>query len=196
MTLPLVYACRKSVFAAVSLATILYAATPSVADDFSGRRITAGARIFRALLAADVDIVHKRDGHGELRLALLYSDNTGNAQKAAATLMNRDDPRVRQLKIRIETMSLAEFSAEDMGQLAGIFLTQRFNDHQLHIVTAFAKAQHLVVFSPFEGDVERGVQSGIAIEARVRPYLNPPALRAARVRLKPFFWKVAKAHGG
>ncbi len=68
------------------------------------------------------------------------------------------------------------------------------NVEQLQTLTAFANAQRLVVFSPFEGDVERGVQSGIAVEARVRPYVNTKALRAAEVRLKSFFMKVAKAY--
>jgi hypothetical protein len=68
------------------------------------------------------------------------------------------------------------------------------NAEKLQTLTAFANERHMVVFSPFEGDVERGVQSGIAIEARVRPYLNTNALRAAQVRLKSFFMKVAKVH--
>lgn len=178
----------------VLLAAIVYAAKPSVSDDFTERRITAGAKIFRALLAADVDIIHKTGNLGELRLGLLYIDDTGNAEKAAATLMNRDDPRIRQMKIRIEIMPFAELIAGRKGPLAGVFLTQRLNAEQLQTLTAFANAQRLVVFSPFEGDVERGVQSGIAVEARVRPYLNTSALHAAGVQLKSFFLKVAKAY--
>lgn len=181
-------------FALVLLATIVYAATPSVSDDFTERRITAGAKIFRALLAADVDIDRKTGAGGKLRLCLLYIDDPGNAEMASATLANRDDPRIRKLKVRIEMLPFAQYIAGDKGQFAGVFLTQRLNAQQLQALMAFANAKHLVVFSPFEGDVERGVQSGIAVEARVRPYLNTRALRAAQVRLKPFFMKVAKAY--
>ncbi len=181
-------------FALVLLATIVYAATPSVSDEFIERRITAGAKIFRALLAADVDIGRKAGAGGELRLCLLYIDDTGNAEIAAATLANRNDPRIREMKVRIDMLTFADGIAGDRGQFAGIFLTQKLTAEQLHSLTAFANARHLVVFSPFEGDVERGVQCGIAVEARVRPYLNTHALHAARVQLKSFFMKVAKAY--
>lgn len=186
--------CRRSAFALVLLAGIVYAATPSISDDFTERRITAGAKIFRALLAADMDIGRKAGAGGELRLCLLYIDDTGNAELAAAILTNRDDPRIRKMKVRIDMLPFAKCIADDRGQLAGVFLTQKLNAEQLQTLMAFANTRQLVVFSPFEGDVERGVQSGIAVEARVRPYLNTNALRAAQVRLKSFFMKVAKAY--
>jgi hypothetical protein len=50
----------------------------------------------------------------------------------------------------------------------------------------------VVLYSPFEGHVERGVPAGIAVEAKVQPYLNLSALQAAGIELKPFFLKVAK----
>lgn len=194
MTSRLITCCRKSVFAVAFLVAIVYAAQPSVSDDFTERRITAGARIFRALLAADVDIIQKSGGNGELRLGLLYIDHTGNAEMAAAALGHRGDSRIRKMKIRIKILSFAECIADHNGPLAGVFLTQRLSAEKLQTLTTFANERRIVVFSPFEGDVERGVQSGIAIEARVRPYLNTKALHAAQVRLKSFFLKVAKAY--
>ena len=196
MTIRLTGSFRKILFVSVLLATVVSLATPSVSDDFSERRVTAGAKIFRALLAADVDIDHKTDDRGELRLCLLYTDNIGSAEKAAATLVGREDPRIRELSVRIEMLPYEKCIVRQKGQepFAGIFLTQRLNAEQLQALTAFANTRNLVVFSPFEGDVERGVQSGIAVEARVRPYLNTNALRAARVQLKSFFLKVAKIY--
>ena len=41
---------------------------PSVSDEFTDRRITAGARIFRALLAADRDIREKRGDNGKVKI--------------------------------------------------------------------------------------------------------------------------------
>jgi hypothetical protein len=176
------------------LVAIVYAAQPSVSDDFTERRISAGVKIFRALLAADVDIVRKTGSSGELRLCLLYTHDTGNAEMAAATLGHRDDSRIRKMKIKIEILSFAEFIADHRGRSAGVFLTQRLDEEKLLALTALANERRMVVFSPFEGDVERGVQSGIAVEERVRPYLNTKALSAAQVRLKPFFMKVAKVY--
>jgi len=186
--------CRKGLVVLTFLATIVYAATPSVSDDFTDRRITAGARIFRALLAADVHIDEKTSRSGELRLCLLYVDDKSNAEKAAATLANRNDSRIRNNAVRLEILSYPECVSGSGPRFAGVFLTQNLPPEKLQSLIAFANKQHLVIFSPFEGDVERGVQSGIAIEARVRPYINPTALQAAGVQLKSFFKKVAKAY--
>lgn len=194
MSISFIDGCRKLVFALVLLATIVYAAKPSVSDDFTERRITAGAKIFRALLAADKQIDRKTSSRGELRLCLLYVDDTGNAENAAAILSYRNDSRIRKLKIRIEILSVAECITDNKGRFAGVFLTQRLSAGQLRTLMTFANAQHIVVFSPFAGDVERGVHSGIAVEARVRPYLNTETLRAAHLQLKAFFMKVAKAY--
>jgi len=194
ITKRLIHCFRKAVFASFLLVAIVYAAKPTMSDDFTERRITAGARIFRALLAADIDIERKTDSRGALRLCLLYLNDTGHAEKAAATLINRDDSRVRMMKVSIEILTYDQCLADRKERFAGIFVTQKLNPGQIMTLTAFANEQHMVVFSPFEGDVEKGMQSGIAVEARVRPYLNKSALQAAQVHLKPFFLKVAKVY--
>ncbi len=52
----------------------------------------------------------------------------------------------------------------------------------------------MILYSPFEGDVERGVTAGLSIEAKVLPFVNQRTLEASGVELKPFFLKVAKVH--
>jgi hypothetical protein len=186
--------CRKVVVAFIFMASIVCAAKPSVSDDFADRRITTGAKIFRALLAADVDITRKTGTNGNLRLCLLYIENDGNAEKAVDILGNRDDSRIRKINISIEVLPYAECVDDKGERFAGVFLTQTLSDEKLKILIEYANKQNMVIFSPFEGDVERGVQSGIAVEARVRPYLNTKALRTAGIRLKSFFMRVAKQY--
>jgi hypothetical protein len=185
---------RRTVFAFFFLAAIVYAAKPSISDDFVIPRITTGAKIFRALLAADVDIAKKTERNGKLRLCLLYIDNIRSAESAAKTLRNRDDSRIRKMDVSIEILPFADCVENKTERFVGVFLTQTLNDEKLKILIEYTNAQKMVVFSPFEGDVERGVQSGIALEARVRPYLNTKALRTANVRLKSFFLRVAKQY--
>jgi len=176
------------------MTAVVYAARTSISDDFTDRRITTGAKIFRALLAADVDISLKTTANGDLRLCLLYVDDTWNAEKAAATLGNRDDSRIRGNDITIEILPYDACVNANKKRCAGVFLTQTLNEEKLKKLARYANEQNMVVFSPFEGDVERGVQSGIAVEERVRPYLNIKALQTAEIRLKPFFLRVVKQY--
>ena len=185
---------RRGVIALLLATTIVYAAKPSASDEFTDRRLTIGARIFRALLAADVDLDRKTAGGDELKLCLLYLDDSTNAEVVAGTLSRRDDPRIRGKEIQIESLPYAECLDDPADHYVAVFLTQRLNDAELSRLVTLSSRRNLIVFSPFEGDIERGVQSGIAVEARVRPYLNLTALRNAGIELKSFFMEVAKKH--
>lgn len=185
---------RRALFAFMIVFLIVFTATASVSDDFTDRRITAGTKIFRALLAADSEIAAKRASDGNLTLCLLYVDDTRNADKTAGILDSHDTSGIRKINVRIEIMSVSRFIRDGTKRTAGIFLTQKLNDETLNLVISRAISQHIVVFSPFEGDVERGVQGGIAVEAQVRPYINIRALQAAGIRLKSFFLRVAKEY--
>ena len=178
------------------MTAIVYAAKPSISDDFTDRRITIGAKIFRALLAADVDIAQKTTSDGSLRLCLLYVDDTANADKAVETLGNRRGPsQIREKDVSIDILPSGECVSQTRKErFAGIFLSQILSDKELKKLMEYANEQHIIVFSPFEGDVERGVLSGIAVEARIRPYLNMETLQTSRIRLKNFFLKVVKLY--
>ncbi len=176
------------------MTAIMSAAKPSISGDFADRRITTGAKIFRALLAADVDIGQKAGSDGSLKLCLLYTDDPRNAEIATATLLNRDDTRIRKIDVSVEAVAFSAFVEEQSRPIAGIYLTQLLSADQLELLLKLSIEQHIIIFSPFEGDVERGVHSGLAVEARVRPYLNMKALQTAGIRLKSFFMRVAKQY--
>jgi hypothetical protein len=100
---------RRAVVALFLMATIVCASTPSTSDDFSDRRLTIGAKIFRALLAADIDLERKTTADGKLNLCLLYLDDPKNAAIVARALANRDDSRIRGKEVHIETAMPASF---------------------------------------------------------------------------------------
>ena len=167
---------------------------PSVSDEFTDRRITAGARIFRALLAADRDIREKRGDNGKLKLGLVFLNDTRGAEKAARVLGRGDNSRIREISIRVEKISFSEFLERKGRDFAAVFLTQPMGRKRIRQVGGLAAARKILVFSPFEGDVERGVAAGISVEAKVRPYLNLTALENGGVSLKSFFMRVAKTY--
>jgi hypothetical protein len=184
----------RAIFLFFFVNAVVSAGSPSVSGDFTDRRITAGARIFRALLAADVDIARKTGNDGRIRLCLLYVDDVGNAVKARETLLSRGDSRIREMELSIEVLTFDHFLDYKPRGFAGLFLTQSLADRELRSLIHTANEARITLFSPLEGDVERGVPGGIAVEARVRPYLNMKALHDAGVRLKPFFVRVAKRY--
>ncbi|WP_022669170.1 hypothetical protein [Desulfospira joergensenii] len=102
-----------------------------------------------------------------------------------------DNGRIHGIPIRVEVTtdtSLEQYSKEPP---AGIFLVQEISD-DLERVINFGKLHKIIVFSPFEGDVEAGVLGGIHISERMLPYINQRTLDASGIKIKPFFLRVSK----
>ncbi len=186
------------IFALSLFGTIIWAAMPSVSDDFTDRRISTGTRIFRALLAADQDLGQKAKDCSTLKICLIYDTRSNYAEMAAKTFQQRKGGQIRDLTLHVEILSFSEYlkrhKTHPQQECAAVFLTQILNDKRLKRLIEIINSKKIVLFSPLEGDVERGVQSGISIEAQVRPYLNVHALKDADIHLKSFFIRVAKQY--
>jgi hypothetical protein len=161
------------------------------ADSYDERRVRAGARVFRAMLAADTAIEQRRGADGRLHV-LLYAADTELADEIGALIAPKAKGAVRGLPLTVQ--SSAQLPAEGSEVPAGMFLASIPSDAELDRLVRWSIANKVLVYSPFEGHVERGVAGGISIEAKVQPYVNASTLKAAGVELKPLFLTVAKVH--
>ncbi|WP_459864673.1 hypothetical protein [Endothiovibrio diazotrophicus] len=159
-----------------------------VAGEQEERRIQVGVKLFPSLLAADRDIAGKRDGDGPLRLLLLYRDRREVAERAAERL--REVEKVRGIPIAVEVVPLTGLAGRAKEPFAGMFITQRLGEH-LDEVIAVGRERQVVLFSPFEQDVERGVLGGVLVSDRILPQVNVRAMQEAGIRLKSFFLRIA-----
>lgn len=180
---------------AALLVALAAAAASARADGYEERRVQTGLRLFRAMLAADIELPAKVGTDGELLILFVYTDDRHHAEGLAETFMKRGGAAepIRGLAVRTESVPARALAAWP-GSAAGVFLAQSPSAADLAGVVRFGIQRRLVVYSPFEGHVESGVLGGLAIEAQVRPYVNLATLEASRVALKDFFLKVAKVH--
>ena len=156
-------------------------------------RAWAGIEVFPSLLAADLDIAKKQLDTGELLLVLLYKDRKDTAE-TMSTYLNRIK-EIQLIPLRIEITSIASFLEFAEGKKpAGIFLTQSLRKKELQPIINYGKEHHTIIFSPFEGDVEKGVHAGIDVTDKVLPYLNKRALQLSQIRIKSFFLKIAELY--
>lgn len=163
------------------------------ADSYDDRRLRTGARLFRALLAADMQLDARIAGDGRLHV-LVLADDADNGRAAMAIILGDEgapDAGIRDipLSIRIDTAPPV-----DGTPLAGVFIAEKSPSAGVTVVAQWGVQYGTIVYSPFEGHVEQGVMAGLSVEARVRPYINQETLNAAGVQLKPFFLKVAKIY--
>jgi hypothetical protein len=170
----------------------------AVAETSPKGRIKTGVKLFRTMLAADLDIAGKTDSDGKLFILLVYEDNLHEAENIGKLLTKSKKPgteaHIRGISIKIAYTSETSFQNFNNNKIAGIFIAQQFQAGDLEKVIQYGIKNHLIVYSPFEGDVEKGVLGGLSVEARVRPYINAETLRASGISIKPFFMKVTKIH--
>lgn len=172
------------------LAAALLCLTPAVADQ-TERRLRIGLKVFAAVVAADQDLAAKHTEDGRLRLLLVYLDDRARAVELVTRLQQVGAIRDRPIQAR--AVALDDLPASTDEPLAGIFLVQWLN-HRLPEAVTFARQRGTILFSPFKGDIENGVMSGLSVRDRILPYVNPGALQAAGIELKPFFLEVARRH--
>jgi len=102
--------------------------------------------------------------------------------------------KIQDIPIQISITGIDELSDRVEPSLAGIFLVEPAGD-EIEAVIRLGREHRAVVFSPFAGDVERGVSSGMVTTDRMLPYVNVEAMRLSGIRIKPFFLRIAEQYG-
>jgi len=179
--------------ALAALALIVALGVPAGADDLADTRAELAARMFRAFLSADVDL-DKKAIDNRLVIVFLYNENRQRATSLASNFLGqaKDGGTIHGFPLAVEYSSDISLAAYKSRVPAGIFLAQPVPAQTLRSIARYGIEHHVIVYSPFEGDVERGVLGGIAVEAQVRPYVNWATLSASNINLKELFFKVTK----
>jgi len=162
------------------------------ADEPADRRAWTGLDLFPSILAADADIAEKKRTDGALHLLLVYQDRQDLAESMRTHLERVK--KIQDIPIRVGISGIDELSDRVESSLAGIFLVEQAGD-EIETIIRLGRDHRAVVFSPFAGDVERGVSSGMITTDRILPYVNVEAMRLSGVRIKPFFLRIAEQYG-
>ena len=167
-------------------------------DEAQERRIRSGLKLFRALLAADEDIAAKADGKGKLLLVVLYVENRKLAEGFATELeqLGKGDKRgiIRKLPIEVQVSNDLSTKLFQDRVPAGIYMVEKLFDDDINRLVNYGIKNHVIIYSPFDGDVNKGILAGLSIETRVRPYINFHTMHKSKIRIKQFFLKVAKRY--
>jgi hypothetical protein len=102
--------------------------------------------------------------------------------------------KIRDIPIHVEVSNDLTMGGYAAKPPAGIFLTQPLEEG-LPVIIKFAIDKGVILFSPFQGDVEKGVLGGLHITDRVLPYINKSTMNAAGINIKQFFMRVSVIYG-
>lgn len=178
------------------LATSAFAAE-SLADDQAGR-IRTGLKMFRSILLADRDITRKSNSRNETDIIFLYHSNASRAKHLARTFVRmgrmQSKGKIKESQIKVHLMRKLRSIEEAKIKPAAIFLIDPLIESKVKAVVQYGIEQQIVTFSPYEGDVENGILSGLIVDSRIHPFINKKTLAESNVRIKPFFLKVAQVY--
>lgn len=165
----------------------------AIADSFAERRAQVGLKLFKTLVTADLKLIDKIDSKQTLPVIVLYSNNQANATKYKDQLQALFAP-IDTVPFNVEVGTLDKLHEQVKTPYVAVFISQPLSDTEIDAIVKYGINHSVIVFSPFEGDVERGVLGGLSVQAAVRPLLNMHTLQQSRLTIKPFYLKVAKKY--
>jgi hypothetical protein len=157
------------------------------ADSYDDRRVRSAARLMRALLAADQDLAARHPEGSRVRVIVL-ADNPRQAEPLVSLIAppgDRESSRISGVDMEVTTQ-LAQ-PAQDAEPPDAVFLAAPLGDKDFSKLLAWCIARRVILYSPFEGDVERGATAGLSIQAKVQPFVNRRTLDATGITLRSFF---------
>ena len=107
--------------AAVALSVAVSAAPALRSDDMLDRRTEVGARVFRALLAADLDLPKKTVGSNQILILFFYANDGRRAAELAQAFAANGD--VHGLSVVAEATNDPAFAKYAGREPAGVFAT-------------------------------------------------------------------------
>lgn len=163
------------------------------ADSYDERRVRTAARLMRALLSADAGIVDKAGADGWLEV-LVLGDAPLRVDGLPELIAPPDDENtpaaVKGLPLRVrEVRRVPDQSGTepDEARPVAVFLAAPLSDAEFQRLLEWCIRERVILYSPFEGDVERGATAGLSVQAKVQPYLNRQTLSSSQIELQAFF---------
>ncbi|WP_243651516.1 YfiR/HmsC family protein [Thiobaca trueperi] len=173
----------------VSLPPAALAQTPTLWEE-EQQRFRVGLKIFPACLGAVESLEDRLTSDGSLQVLVVYEGSDAAARQAVTSLNGIG--RVRGLTLNAKALSVTALDEDREAEVSAIFVASvGLGSRHLR---AWSERYQVLVFSPFDGEVEAGAVAGLYVADRILPYINLTQAQRARIRFKPFFLQVARQH--
>lgn len=176
------YPLRLSWRAMLATACLLLSVCLAPASEIDDRRIRISLEIFPRIVAVDQDLRDKVSDKDKVRLFVIYDRDADSAQRVTDTMRNTFT-NIGGRAVEFVVQSAEQAIKSGMQRPSAVFIAEFLSDGVLSTVLKQAIDKHVLVFSPFAGDVERGATVGIAISSRIKPYFNVPTLNQSHISI-------------
>jgi hypothetical protein len=155
-------------------------------------RLEIGLNLLPSVIASNTRYNFEEDEKTHpITVYVIYSENNNLANEAALKLGRIKNLRGHQLIIKPVSIENVFNTKTDPFSVIVIIEPMIENLDQL---INFSRQRKILFFSPFKGDVKKGVMAGYEVTNKVLPAVNLTALNKASIRLKAFFLRIAVSH--
>lgn len=166
--------------------------------DNQSARLRTGLKIFRSMILADREIEQKTNRDDETDIVFIYHSNMSKAKHFARMFVRmgrlENKGQIKGSHIKIHLVQELDLVKDTALKPAAIFLVDPLIEDRVKSIASYGIKNHIITFSPYEGDVENGILGGLYATSRIHPYVNTQTIDRSKVQIKPFFLKVAKAY--
>lgn len=160
---------------------------PARAADMMTPRLQIGVSLLPAVAAANQSL-STANPTVPLPIYVVYRDKRHIAEQLEPGLRKIDT--IRNHPVVVSSIHIDEMLASNPGPMSIVFIAENLGS-SLDGLIAFGRERRLLLFSPYKGDVERGVAAGFRVTDRVLPMVNMAYLKATNIQLKAFFLRIA-----
>lgn len=185
-------AVKTSVHAVVALLLWLvsFASPPTLAQEAIPPRLQIGINLLPAVIAANKGLTNMpTDGVVSIYIVYLANDHLAEQLRRSIGRIGL----IKKRKLDTRTISIGELLALDIKPMSTIFIAEPM-EGRLDELIEFSHNRRVLLFSPFKGDVGKGVATGFQVTDRVRPLVNLASLQQSKIQLKAFFLRIAVKH--
>ncbi len=177
------------------LLALAFALQPLTASHSQARanlepRLQIGIGLLPAVMAADQTLAAGGSVAG-VAVYLVYRNDWHVAEQLRAHLEHVST--IRQSPVVPVVLTLDELLDENPAPHSAVFIAEPIESRLDELIDYTAQRRQLL-FSPFKGDVERGVAAGFRVGDKVLPHVNLAALNRSNIQLKAFFLRIAVKH--
>ena len=164
-----------------------------MASETSERRVKISLSIFPRVIAVDNHFREKLTEHKKAHLVFVYDKDRAKSEDLREQFLQKNNS-VAGMKLEVESVNVKDLLVAGMRPPTALFVTERLSDDELSKLVAYAISKHIILFSPFAGDVERGATAGIAVTSRVKPYFNMNTLKQSVIEINALLMKLSKRY--
>ncbi len=155
-------------------------------------RLEIGINILPSVIAANMRWSIEEDYKQQpITLFIIYDDNRKVARDTLSKLARIKKIRGHNVKKKI--VPLSEILSRTTDKNTVLFIVEPLFENSERAIE-FSRSNQNLLFSPFKGDVEKGVMTGFEVTNKVLPAVNIKALKEANIRLKAFFLRIAVSY--